>query len=91
MARAVRSGKAPGSSVDALTATTEANARGATGYYRPEDLHIDPTFGIFAQAQGVRFCWTNTGNGGAANYAETLCMVDEDPHVADTHPDPSWD
>jgi secreted PhoX family phosphatase len=70
--------------VDALNATAEANARGATGYYRPEDLHIDPTFGIFAQAQGVRFCWTNTGNAGAANYAETLCMVDEDPQAAGT-------
>jgi secreted PhoX family phosphatase len=70
--------------VDALQATMEANARGATGYYRPEDLHIDPTFGIFAQAQGVRFCWTNTGNGGAAIYAETLCMVDDDPQADGT-------
>jgi secreted PhoX family phosphatase len=70
--------------VDALNATAEANARGATGYYRPEDLHIDPTFGIFAQGQGVRFCWTNTGNSSAANYAETLCMVDEDLQAAGT-------
>ena len=70
--------------VDAFDAPTEANARGATGYYRPEDLHIDPTFGIFVKDQGVRFCWTNTGNASASNYAETLCMVDEDPHAVST-------
>jgi len=54
-----------------------------TGYYRPEDMDVDPA----ALAQGVRrVCWTNTGrmsNGGdslveeAATYGEVVCMVDE--------------
>ena len=72
--------------VDQLTAPTDANARGATGYYRPEDLHADPTFGIFAQDPdaGVRFCWVNTGNEEAQNFGETVCMVDEDPDASAT-------
>ncbi len=66
--------------VGALTARTDANARGATGYYRPEDLHDDPTYtGI-----GVRFCWTNTGNSGAQFFAETMCGVDETPAAQST-------
>ncbi len=61
--------------VNALTAPSDANARGATGYYRPEDLHDDPTF----DGEGVRFCWTNTGNSGAKFFAEVFCAVDENP------------
>jgi hypothetical protein len=58
-------------------------ATGLTGYYRPEDMDVDPV----AFAAGVtRACWTNTGrmtNGGnsivegAATYGEVMCMVDE--------------
>jgi secreted PhoX family phosphatase len=72
--------------VNELTAPTDANARGATGYYRPEDLHADPTFGIFSHdpEAGVRFCWTNTGNEEAQNFSETVCMVDEDPNASST-------
>ncbi|MEK7139288.1 MAG: hypothetical protein AAB817_01165, partial [Patescibacteria group bacterium] len=29
----------------------------------------------------VRFCWTNTGNEGASNFAEVLCGVDSEPLV----------
>lgn len=61
--------------VDPLEARPDADANGATGYYRPEDLHRDTAY----TGEGVRFCWTNTGNGGAANYGEVLCAVDETP------------
>jgi len=61
--------------VNALTATADAYSRGATGYYRPEDLHQDPHF----EGPGVRFCWTNTGNEGAVHYAEVMCSVDSNP------------
>lgn len=61
--------------VNALTARTDANAAGATGYYRPEDLHVDPEFA----GPGARFCWTNTGNEGAVNYGEVICAVDSNP------------
>ncbi|NOT54463.1 MAG: DUF839 domain-containing protein [Deltaproteobacteria bacterium] len=64
--------------VTAANARTDARTNGATGYYRPEDLHGDPTF----TGTGVRFCWTNTGNEGAANYAEVVCGVDANPLVA---------
>ncbi len=66
--------------VSALTARADANARGATGYYRPEDLHDDPTF----TGVGTRFCWTNTGNAGAQFFAETLCGIDETPAASST-------
>jgi secreted PhoX family phosphatase len=56
-------------------ARTQANDRGATGYYRPEDLHLDPLYA----GPGVRFCWANTGNSGASNFAEVVCGVDSVP------------
>jgi secreted PhoX family phosphatase len=61
--------------VKASKARAEANFKGATGYYRPEDLHADPAY----TGEGIRFCWTNTGNEGAHNYAETMCAVDLAP------------
>ncbi len=66
--------------VSALTARADANTRGATGYYRPEDLHEDPTY----TGTGVSFCWTNTGNSGAQFFAEVLCGVDRTPAAAFT-------
>ncbi len=62
--------------VDPTTARAEADAKGATGYYRPEDLHIDPMV-----TEGTRFCWTNTGNEGGKNYAEVMCAVDSAPET----------
>lgn len=53
----------------------QADALGATGYYRPEDLHLDPKYA----GPGIRFCWANTGNSGANNYAEVVCGVDNVP------------
>ena len=60
--------------VDPTKARAEADAKGATGYYRPEDLHLDPMV-----SEGVRFCWTNTGNEGGKNYAEVMCATDSAP------------
>jgi secreted PhoX family phosphatase len=54
-----------------------------TGYYRPEDMDIDP---IARSNDEVRVCWTNTGrmsNGGGsveetgAIYGEIMCLTDE--------------
>lgn len=63
--------------VNAATARADADAIGATGYYRPEDLHLDPDFA----GEGARFCVANTGNEGAEFYAEVLCAVDATPLV----------
>ena len=61
--------------VNAATARSDADASGATGYYRPEDLHADPIY----EGDGLRFCWTNTGSESAQNYAEAICAIDENP------------
>ena len=71
-------GKAAWVEVDPANARADAYARGATGYYRPEDLHGDPAHA----GPGIRFCWTNTGNEGAANYGEVLCGIDGEPMAA---------
>ena len=59
-----------------------------TGYYRPEDMDVDP----IALENGVfRACWANTGrmshvggslveNGGV--YSEVMCLVEEPPSLA---------
>ena len=65
--------------VSAANAPMDADQLGATGYYRPEDLHKDPTY----EGPGVFFCWTNTGNRGADNFAETMCGIDREPLLAD--------
>lgn len=50
-----------------------AKAAGMTGFYRPEDMDLDPT----ALADGrVRACWNNTGNDAASNWGGTLCFED---------------
>lgn len=67
--------------VGPLTVTTTTSlaaqalgAGGYTGYYRPEDMDMDPV----ALAKGhVRLCWTNTGNDTAEQWGEVLCMTDE--------------
>lgn len=66
-------------SVSAAEARRDANNNGATGYYRPEDLHRDPTF----SGEGVRFCWANTGREKAQNYGEVICGIDSNPILAD--------
>jgi secreted PhoX family phosphatase len=59
-----------------------------TGYYRPEDMDIDP----IAAADGVfRACWANTGrashSGGSsvensAVWGEVMCLTEENPSAA---------
>ena len=61
--------------VNPVNARIEADLKGATGYYRPEDLHQDVTF----KGEGVKFCWTNTGNASIGNYGEVMCAVDNTP------------
>jgi secreted PhoX family phosphatase len=59
-----------------------------TGYYRPEDMDIDP---IAAEDGVFRACWANTGrmsHGGgslvenSAVYSEIMCLVEEPPSTA---------
>jgi hypothetical protein len=68
--------------VSATNARHDANAGGATGYYRPEDLHQDPMYRNRDVPEAIRVCWTNTGNDGAFNYAEVLCAVESSPLTA---------
>lgn len=69
--------------VMAEDARNQADLRGATGYYRPEDLHRDPTYVADAEhPDAVRFCWTNTGKEGTQHYAEVICGVDLYPLTA---------
>jgi secreted PhoX family phosphatase len=75
-------GNAAWIAVNAATARADANANGATGYYRPEDLHEDPLYQDAANPNAVRICWTNTGNEGSKNYAEVICGVDSAPLTA---------
>lgn len=65
--------------VNPLDARRSAQFAGGTGYYRPEDLHLDPLF----SGEGIRFCWSNTGREQAANYGEVICGVDRSPMEAD--------
>jgi hypothetical protein len=52
---------------------TAAKAVGMTGFYRPEDMDLDP----LAWAEGrIRACWNNTGNDAGENWGETLCFED---------------
>jgi secreted PhoX family phosphatase len=45
-----------------------------TGYYRPEDLEVDP---MALAAGNVRFCGDNTGNESQDhNWGETVCVTD---------------
>lgn len=71
-------GKAAWLPVDPARARADAAAKGATGYYRPEDMDIDPAF----TGPGLRFCWTNTGNEEAGHFAEVMCGIDSQPMAA---------
>ena len=57
-----------------------AMAAGMTGWYRPEDMALDPSF------DGIRVCWNNTGNDTQQNWGETLCLVDAPADDAAVHP-----
>lgn len=64
--------------VSAANARNDADAGGATGYYRPEDMEQD--FGY--TGPGVRACWANTGDANALNFGEVMCFIDEAPLTA---------
>lgn len=66
--------------VSAANARTDAFKSGATGYYRPEDLELDPMYKD--PAGGVRLCWMDTQNRGAQMYGELVCAVDNAPMTA---------
>ncbi|MDZ4346028.1 MAG: DUF839 domain-containing protein [Candidatus Binatia bacterium] len=75
-------GNAAWISVIAATARANANANGATGYYRPEDLEMDPKFKDPDNALAIRFCWTNTQSEGAGSFGEVMCAIDAAPLTA---------
>lgn len=56
--------------INPADARASAEASDATGFYRPEDLHLDP---IALAAGNIRFCWANTGVSSQQNYGEVLC------------------
>ncbi len=64
--------------VEAATARFDAHLLGATGYCRPEDLHVDRSYGMFADGEGIRWCWTNTCGGGNG---EALCVIESSEAV----------
>ena len=47
----------------------------ATGYYRPEDLELDPGY----TGEGVRICWTDTQEEVGKSFGEVVCAVDRLP------------
>lgn len=61
--------------IDPAKARADADKKGATGYYRPEDLHDDLSY----TGEGIRMCGANTGNEKAANYGEVICITDLAP------------
>lgn len=71
-------GKGAWIEIDPANARVDAGVKGATGYYRPEDLHEDPSY----VGPGIRFCGANTGNEDAHNYAEVICGTDLAPAEA---------
>lgn len=75
-------GNAAWLTVSAATARADADRLGATGYYRPEDLHEDPTFRDHDHPAAVRFCWTNTQDESAGSFAEVMCAIDGAPQTA---------
>jgi hypothetical protein len=64
-------GTSPGATWNLAVAALAAG--GYTGFYRPEDMDLDP----LAWSEGrIRACWNNTGNDAASNWGETLCLQD---------------
>jgi hypothetical protein len=54
--------------------SADAAAKKATGYYRPEDMELDP---IAWARDEIRLCWANTGRDESRNYGAVLCLGDE--------------
>ena len=62
--------------VTAVLARANADANGATGYYRPEDLERDPVYSDDDNPLAIRFCWTNTQSESAMSFGEVMCAID---------------
>ena len=76
-------GTSPGATWNLAAAAIAAG--GYTGFYRPEDMDLDP----LAWADGrIRACWNNTGNDAAGQWGETICLEDVADSAANTgrHP-----
>jgi hypothetical protein len=58
---------------DPALARDQAAEYGATGYCRPEDLHIDRGSPHFQGGDGITWCWTNTCGGARG---EALCAAE---------------
>ena len=65
--------------VSAATARADANANGATGYCRPEDLQIDRSFGLFSGGEGIRWCWNNNCGG---SDGEAVCATESSAAIS---------
>ena len=59
-------------------ARNEAAAQGATGFCRPEDLHVDRGSPMFTGGDGIKWCWTNTCGGARG---EALCATESNADV----------
>lgn len=68
--------------VRASFARRDADSLGATGYYRPEDMALDPNYEDPAHPAAVRFCWANTGSDDADNFGEVVCSIDRAPDTS---------
>ncbi|MFN7966642.1 MAG: hypothetical protein U0V87_13245 [Acidobacteriota bacterium] len=64
------------------SSTQWARDNNATGFYRPEDLHIDSGY----TGAGVRVLWNNTQNEDSQHYGETLSLTDSDPDSSASKP-----
>ena len=65
--------------LSAAGARDEAAESGATGYCRPEDLHIDRESPHFTGGDGIQWCWTNTCGGATG---EALCATESSADLA---------
>ena len=64
--------------VDPASARFDADGLGATAWYRPSDMDVDPQF----EGPGARICWANAGRADAGEYGEILCAIDRSPRIA---------
>jgi hypothetical protein len=61
-------------STESDLASSATAAGGYTGYYRSEDMELDPIAWVNGK---VRACWANTGNDSQEFWGEVLCVNDE--------------
>lgn len=64
------------------SSTLWARENNATGFYRPEDLHIDTRY----VGPGVRVLWANTQRADSQHFGEVLSMTDLEPASSESLP-----